>query len=260
MNQPASTEPAVLLECSGGLARVTLNRPPLNILDLETIAALDAAFARLEGVSGLRAIVLAANGRAFSAGVSIQDHLADRVDKMLASFHGVFRRLRRLNCPMIAAVQGPALGGGCELAIVADWVIATANARFGFPEIRLAALPPVATVHLSRRVGPTRALQLILSGEELVAEEARAIGLADRVVSPEELAGALQGVVDMLHAKSASALRLAKRAFEEAMTLPFAEALARTERLYAEELMATRDATEGIKSFLEQRPPRWRDE
>jgi cyclohexa-1,5-dienecarbonyl-CoA hydratase len=251
--------PAVLLDVSGAVATLTLNRPPLNILDLDTIGVLDSALARVEESAGIRAIVLRAQGKAFCAGVSVKDHLPPSVGPMLSAFHGVFHRLRRIGCPMVAAVDGAALGGGCELVIVADWVIATPAARLGFPEIRLAALPPVATVQLSRRVGPARALQLILSGEELTAEDACAIGLVDAVVAREDLDGAVNRILGALETKSASALRLAKKAFEDALGRSFADGLERTERLYLQELMKTHDAVEGLEAFLEKRPARWRN-
>lgn len=242
------------------MAWVTLNHPPLNILDLEMIRTLDASLARLEGLHELRVVVFQANGSAFSAGVAVQDHRADRVPDMLASFHGVFHRLRRLACPTVAVVDGPALGGGCELAMVCDWVIATSAARLGFPEITLGAFPPVAVAELSSRVGRARALQLILSGEEMLAEEARQVGLVDIVVLEPALEANVERIVGNLRGKSAAALRLAKKAFREAAGREFEESLARAEQVYLKDLLNTMDAQEGVDAFLQKRPPVWRHE
>jgi cyclohexa-1,5-dienecarbonyl-CoA hydratase len=127
----------VTLENDGAVARIVLRRPPLNILNLEMIREVNRMIRDLRMESGLRALVMAAEGKAFSAGVAVEDHLPDVVPEMLGAFHEAFRPLRLLACPTIAAVQGPALGGGCELACFADWVIASEAATFGPPEIKL---------------------------------------------------------------------------------------------------------------------------
>ncbi|HSB60906.1 MAG TPA: enoyl-CoA hydratase/isomerase family protein [Vicinamibacteria bacterium] len=247
----------VVLENDGAVARILLRRPPLNVLNLEMIRELNRALRDVRPESGLRALVLAAEGKAFSAGVSVEDHLPDNAGDMLGAFHETFRQLRTLCCPTIAAVQGAALGGGCELACFADWVIASESATFGLPEIKLGAFPPIAAVHFPHRIGLARTLQLILSGDTLPAREAERIGLVDRVVPAADLPAALEEAVQRLREKSGPALRLAKRAVLLGSGRDFDAALADVERLFLEKLMKTRDAEEGLRAFLEKRAPQW---
>ena len=237
--------------------RLVLARPPLNVIDLAMAREMTGALLALRGRSALRAVVIAAEGRAFSAGVSIEDHLPGRVEAMLPAFHDVFRALRALEVATVAAVHGAALGGGCELAGFCDFVIASEEASFGLPEIRLASFPPVAAVHFPTRIGRARTLQLILTGETLDARAAERIGLADAVVPASGLEAAVADVLAKLRDKSAAALRHARRAVLEGDG--FLERLAAAEAIFLRGLMRTEDATEGLRAFLEKRPPSWRD-
>ena len=241
----------------GIVARVVLARPPLNVIDLAMAREMTAALLALRGRDALRAVVIAAEGRAFSAGVSVEDHLPGRVEVMLPAFHDVFRALRALEVATVAAVHGPALGGGCELAGFCDFVIASEDATFGLPEIKLASFPPLAAVHFPTRIGRARTLQLIQSGETLDARAAERIGLADAVVPASGLEAAVADVLSKLRDKSATALRHARRAVLEGDG--FLERLAAAEAIFLGGLMKTEDATEGLRAFLEKRPPSWRD-
>ena len=245
------------VETDGAVARIVLKRPPLNIFTIEMLEELNRMLRDLRDESGLRALVVAAEGKAFSAGVAVEDHLPDRAGTMLAAFHETFRLLRALACPMISAVQGPALGGGCELACFADLVIASESATFGQPEIKLGVFPPIAALHFPHRIGLARTLQLLLTGEVISAREAERIGLVDRVVGPEELSAAVESAVDRLREKSAPALRLTKRAVLAGAGRGF-EAGLREMEVFFGELMKTEDAVEGLRAFLEKRPPVWR--
>lgn len=242
----------------GGVARVTLARPPLNILTIEMMEELNKALLGFSDQPGIKAFILAAEGKAFSAGVAVEDHLGDRVKPMLGAFHQVFRHLHALDCPTVAAVQGPALGGGAELATFCDLVIASETATLGQPEIKVGVFPPIAALHYPTRVGEARALQLLLSGEIIAAREAERIGLVDRVVPPEELEGAVASALAKLTDKSAVVLRLTKRAVREARGRDFEAALAALEGLYHTELMQTEDAEEGLRAFVGKRPPVWK--
>lgn len=239
------------------VAWLTLARPPLNILTIAMMEELAAALAEVAGRPGLQALVLAAEGRAFSAGVAIADHTGDRAKPMLEAFHEIFRRLHALECPTIAVVQGPALGGGAELATFCDVVIASASATLGQPEIKVGVFPPIAALHYPTRVGHARALQLLLSGQVLAAREAERIGLVDRVVPPEELEAGVAAVLAGFTDKSAAVLRLTKRAVRMGWDAGFEAALTRLETLYLDELMHTADAAEGLRAFVEKRPPIW---
>lgn len=249
---------AVRLQFAGDVARVTLARPPLNILTLDAIQALEGALADAGRRPGVKALVLAAEGRAFCAGVAVEDHLGNRAKPMLAAFHGVFRTLHRLECATVAAVQGPALGGGAELATFCDLVVASERATFGQPEIAVGVFPPIAALHYPARIGAARTVQLLLSGQAIPAREAERIGLADRVVPPEALHAAVDAALARLTDKSAAVLRLTKRAVRLGSDGGFEMALSRLEALYLDELMGTEDAEEGLRAFLAKRPPVWK--
>ncbi len=253
------SEPLVLLHRDGSVATITLNRPPLNILDIPTIARLGETIAELATDPGLVLIVLRGAGdRAFSAGVAVQDHTPDKVGPMLDSLHGTIRRLRDLDAVTVAAVQGHCLGGGMELALSCDLMIATDDARFAQPEIELGCYPPVASALLPSRIGAGLTLDLALTGRTLTCEEAERLGLVTRRVSSGTLDEAVRELATQIFAKSAPVVRLAKKAVRAGRDLPFSEALAETERIYKEELLPLEDLEEGAAAFLEKRRPVWR--
>ncbi len=246
------------LEVADGVARLILARPPLNILTIEMMEELNGALERVQALPEVRVLVMAAEGKAFSAGVAVEDHLGDRVKPMLEAFHRIFHLLRALPCPTVAAVQGAALGGGSELATFCDFVIASETATFGQPEIKVGVFPPIAAIHYPNRVGLARTLQLLLTGEVIGAKEAERIGLADRVVPAAQLATAVEEVLVKLSDKSRAVLALTRRAVLNAAGQPFEAALRAVETLYHTELMATEDAHEGLKAFVERRAPVWK--
>jgi cyclohexa-1,5-dienecarbonyl-CoA hydratase len=254
-----SAPPLVRVECHDDVTRITLARPPLNILTIPMMETIGAALAEAARRPDLRAVVLAAEGRAFSAGVAIEDHQGERVKPMLVAFHQIFRRLYALDCPTVAAVQGPALGGGAELATFCDVVVASDAATIGQPEIRVGVFPPIAAIHYPKRIGEARARQLLLSGQIVSAREAERIGLVDRAVAAADLEAAVAGVLAGFADKSGAVLRLTKRALRLAHGGGFELALSRLESLYLTELMATADAAEGLRAFLEKRQPVWTD-
>lgn len=247
----------LLLERDGRAATITLNRPPLNILDIPTIQRLGDAVSELERDEDLQLVVVRGAGdRAFSAGVAVQDHTPELVGPMIESLHGAIRKLRDLSAVTVAAVQGHCLGGGMELALACDLVIAAENARFGQPEIELGCYPPVAAALYPSLIGPGRTLDLLLTGRTLTCEEAERMGLiARRVGNLDE--GLAKLTADIL-AKSAAVVRLTKKAVQAGRDRGFSEALAESERLYLEELCPTADMAEGIAAFLEKRRPVWK--
>ncbi len=245
------------LRLEGRVAHLSLARPPLNILDLAMIAALDEALAGLPQSS--QVVVLRGFGsKAFSAGVSIQDHTPDKVEAMLRGFHGVVRRLLALDAVVLAVVEGHCLGGGMELAMACDLVLAAEGARFAQPEIQLACYPPVAAALYPAVIGAQRTAELLLTSRTLSAAEAREWGLVNWVVAADALEAKQREVIADITAKSAAATALTKRAIGAGRRLPWSEALAEAERLYLGELAATADMNEGIAAFLERRPPLWR--
>lgn len=259
MTAPAAPVDRLLLRREERVAWLTLNRPPLNILDLATLEALDAAVADLGGNPELQVVVLAAAGeRAFSAGVAVEDHTPDKVERMLATFHGALRRLRALPAISIAAVRGHCLGGGLELAASCDLVIATEGAGFAQPEVELGCFPPLAAALYPSLIGPRATLELLATGRRLSSAEALALGLISERVADGDLDARLAELIGQLTAKSAAATRLIKRAVAAGAEAAFDRALAEAERLYLEDLCRSEDMTEGLTAFLEKRAPRWR--
>ncbi len=254
--QPAS----VVCQIQDNVARITLNRPPLNILDIPMIGELHEALARVQSASDAKVLVIAHQEKAFSAGVSIQDHTPDKVREMLKKFHGMIGLLHSLDIPSIALVDGMALGGGCELAVVCDMVLASERASFGQPEIKVGVFPPVAAVLFPPLVGRNRALELLLTGEPIDAAEAQRIGLINKVF-PAATFGELTGeFIRKLTSLSGSTLKLTKRAVDRGLDKSLSEGIAAVEHLYLGELMPTEDAREGLNAFLEKRKPVWKNQ
>ena len=251
---------AVHLTRAGRVATLTLDRPPLNVLDLAAIAELDAALAGLAGDPDLQVLVLCGAGpKAFSAGVAVQDHTRDRIGPALAGLHGAVRRLHDLPAVTVAAVHGHCLGGGLELALACDLLVAADDARFGQPEIALGCFPPVAAALFPAILGERVALDLILTGRILGCEEAERLGLVSR--RAPALDQALDPLLAQLTDKSAAVTRLAKRAVRRAGRQPLAPALpglAEAERIYLEELTRTADMDEGLAAFEGKRKPAWK--
>ena len=242
-----------------GVARLTLDRPPLNVLHIPMLRELDAALGEIAEDREAKLLLITGEGKAFCAGVDVADHTAERIEFMLETFHGALRRLLELKLPVVAAVNGAALGGGCELVLACDLVIASASAKLGQPEIRLGVFPPVAAALLPRLIGRQRALDLILTGRVIGAEEARDIGLVGRVAPADGFAEAVEEYVGGLADLSRPVLRLTKRVTLEGMELPAARALERAEAAYLNELMRLEDPHEGLAAFMEKREPVWKD-
>jgi cyclohexa-1,5-dienecarbonyl-CoA hydratase len=255
MTTASTTRLAV--EIAAPLARITLHNPPLNIIDIPMMRELHPALTEIESRPDISIIVFEGDSRAFSAGVDVKAHLPDQVREMLTSFHAVIRFIVASRKITIAAVQGACLGGGAELAAVCDMVYTARDAAWGFPEIKLGCYPPVAAVALPALVGHKRAAELILTGRQFSGDEAVAIGLANRSARADELEAVVQETLAQLKALSPAALAHAKKAVYAWDAIHFDKGLARAEKIYLEELIATEDAREGIAAFLEKRSPKW---
>lgn len=241
------------------VARITLNQPPLNIVDIPMLGELHSALSRVHSDSTAKVLVIDHLGKAFSAGVSIHDHTPDKVSEMIEKFHGVFRLLNSLALPTLALVDGMALGGGCELATFCDMVIASDRATFGQPEIKVGVFPPVAAVTFPHLVGRNRALELLLTGEVIAAAEAKAIGLINSVYPTDGFQEKAGGFIEKLRSLSCPVLKLTKRAVDRALYAGVTDALISVEELYLDELMQTEDAHEGLNAYLEKRKPVWKN-
>ena len=251
---------AVSLELHGRMARVILDRPPLNIVDLALARELVETLERVRARPGLCAVVLSARGRAFCAGVDVRDHLPDRGEEMIRTFDQACALLLEIEAPVGAAVHGAALGGGAEMALACDLLWAAESATFGFPEIRLGVFPPVAAALLASVISAPLAAEMVLTGRVIKAAEAGRIGLVNRVVPEAGLAGAVEDLVGPLAALSPNALRVAKRALRLGRGRAAAEAIGAAEQLYLDERLEAADAVEGLRSFMEKRPPSWAKE
>jgi len=241
-----------------GIAVVTLSRPPLNILNLAMMAEFNAALEEVLADSNLGALLIRANGKAFSAGVDVADHTADRVGEMIRLFHGLFRKLAATDALSISAVQGAALGGGCELACFCDIVLASDRAKFGQPEVQVGVFPPVAACTLPPQIGIRKALELTALGGTIDAAEAHRIGLVSHVYPATEFDSRVEAYLSEVRKLSRPVVRMAKRATVMAAREQMLMHLERTETLYLEKLMKLSDAREGLAAFLEKRPPAWK--
>lgn len=248
----------LIVERQERIVTITLNRPPLNILDLDTLAELRHQLRVLDRDEELAAVILRGAGdRAFSAGVAVKDHTRELVPRMLEDFHGAIRCLRQLKAVSIAVVRGHCLGGGMELAAGCDIVLASDDSRFAQPEIELGCIPPLATALYPTRLGPAKTFDLLITGRSIDCDEAERMGFVSRQVPADELDSELERLTVQITQKSLPVLRLLKRAILAGRDRSFDEALAESERLYLEELIETQDMQEGLAAFLEKRPPDW---
>lgn len=245
------------VEDSRGVATITLNRPPLNVLHSPMMIELNSVLEPLVGDGGPAVIVIRAAGKAFSAGVDVADHTDDKVGEMIRSFHGIFRKLASTDALTMAAVQGAALGGGCELACFCDIVLSSDRAKFGQPEVQVGVFPPVAACVLPLQIGLKKAVELTAVGKNIDAAEAHRIGLVNQVYAADEFEQCVDAYLDDLRKLSRPVVRLAKRATMAVAREQILAHLDIAEKLYLGELMALGDAHEGIAAFLEKRAPVW---
>jgi cyclohexa-1,5-dienecarbonyl-CoA hydratase len=253
-----SNEKHVKLEIAEGLATITLDRPPLNVLNVPMMTELNGLLENVLTRNDTAALLIRGSGKAFSAGVDVADHTADRVGEMIRLFHGIFRKLALTDALTIAAVQGAALGGGCELACFCDIVLASERAKFGQPEVQVGVFPPVAAVMFPVQIGIKKAIELTALGTTIDAAEAHRIGLVNQVYPAEEFEARVEGYLGNIRKLSRPVVRLAKRATTLLSRDQMVAHLERTERLYLDDLMKLSDAQEGITAFMEKRAPQWR--
>ncbi|MCX6013197.1 MAG: enoyl-CoA hydratase-related protein [Chloroflexi bacterium] len=247
----------VILEKKDGIARITLDRPPVNVLDIKTMVDFNIAIDRVKLDPDVKVIVIDGKGKHFSAGVDVKDHTPDKVHEMVTVFHKMFHLLSEVEQPTIASIRGSVLGGGCELALFCDMVIASETAKLGQPEIKVGVFPPIAAFILPRLCGRKKAIELLLTGDIIDAREAWRIGLVNEVVADDKLEEATNNLVKKLTTLSNIVVRLTKKAASGNVDTEFKQKLAKIEDIYLNELMKTRDASEGLTAFMEKRAPVW---
>lgn len=254
----------LIVEKTGAVAEVTINRPKvLNALNGKTLEELDGVFLQLGKESAIKAVILTGAGeKAFIAGADINEiSTCDATSGADFSHRGqvVMDRIEHLGKPVIAAINGFALGGGCEIAMACHIRIASGKARLGQPEINLGIIPGFGgTQRLSRLVGEGRAIELVLSGEQISAEEAYRIGLVNRIVAPEELMSTARSLAQKLASKGALATRYAMEAVHRGLQGSLADGLNLEANLFGL-CCATEDKREGTAAFLEKRQPNFKD-
>lgn len=242
-----------------GISRITLNRPPANVLSVEMIEDINRALESQEYAREVKLVILAATGKYFSAGFELADHLGDRGYLMLEGFRRVFENLAKLDKPTLAVVAGPALGAGSVLAAGCDIALAGASAKFGHPEIKGGVFNTVAVALLPRLVGRKRAFEMLLGGGGLSAAEAERIGLITRAYPDDKLEAEAAALIQRFQESSAPVVQATRRAMATGLDLPFSDAVRNAEDVYLNQLMASEDAEEGLKAIMAKRKPVWKD-
>jgi cyclohexa-1,5-dienecarbonyl-CoA hydratase len=249
----------IIVEEKDMIGRITFNIPPLNVLNIEMMKEINQALTDFQKKS-LKVLIINSNGKAFSAGVDVSDHTKEKVNEMIHVFHEIFTNLRKIKAPTIALVNGAALGGGCEVATFCDIVIASEKSKFGQPEIKVGVLPPVAAAIFPKLMWSKKALELIMTGVTISANEAKDLGLVNHILPVENFEEeAEKFIAEKLASNSAVVLQLTKRAFIEGATQNYPVSIKKIEDIYLNELMKTDDANEGLAAFLEKRQPVWKN-
>lgn len=241
-------------------AFLTINRPPLNILNIPTMEEINCALNTMAANSEVKVLVISGSGeKAFSGGVDVADHTAEKVEKMLQVFHDIFRNLLKLNQVTVAALKGMTLGGGCEIALFCDLVIAADNLKIGQPEIKLAVIPPVALLIFPRLIGLKKTSELLLSGKIIDAAEAEKVGLVNKIAPLASFDSELESFIQPFTELSLVGLKYSKRGINLGLETNFLDGLEKIEKVYLKELMTSEDANEGLKAFIEKRRAIWKN-
>jgi enoyl-CoA hydratase len=250
-----STYETILVERDGRVGTITLNRPQaLNALNSQLMSDVTTAAAELDNDPGIGAIIIAGSAKAFAAGADIKEMSnLSFADAFSGDFFGAWAKLAAVRTPTIAAVAGHALGGGCELAMMCDLLIAADTAKFGQPEIKLGVMPGMGgSQRLTRAIGKAKAMDLILTGRSIDAAEAERSGLVSRVVPADDLLTEAKKVAATIAGMSLSAARMAKEAVNRAFESTLAEGLLYERRLF-HSCFATEDQSEGMAAFIDKR-------
>jgi cyclohexa-1,5-dienecarbonyl-CoA hydratase len=245
----------VRVERIDGRATVRWDRPPVNVFDVALLRELTRVLS-LPEVTGAHVVVLRGEGRCWSGGLSVEDHLKPHVGEMFEAFRTALSTLSNLPPPTIAQVHGNCLGGGMELLMACDLAIASQQATFGQPEIRLGVFAPFGAANYAHLLGARHAAELLFLGTPFDAQRALSAGIVNRVVPEEELTASVALAAQTLLGHRPSTLRLLKRIYRRTSVDPWSR-LTYAEKAYLGELMEREDAEEGLHAFLEKRTPVW---
>ena len=214
----------IACEEQGDVLRIAINRPPYNVLDIATMEEMNTALDMAMDNKTAKVLVITGSGdKTFSSGVDVMDHTPDKVVKMIDVFHGILKRLMMVPIPTVAAINGPALGGGCELAIACDMVVASESAKLGQPEIKLGVFPPIAAILLPRQIPMTKVMELLLGGGIIDATEAHRLGLVNKVFPRDTFAADTAKFLEQFTSLSRVALLHTKKAVKELSLIHISE-------------------------------------
>jgi len=249
----------VKVRLQGEIARITLDRPEHNLLNERMLAELAVGITTLGECRNVKLMVLDSAAKAFCGGIELGEYTQRRVFQLLDAFHGAFSAMLDTAKPLLVVVNGPAFGGGAELAALGDLVIATPKAKFAQPEIKLGVFPPLAAAILPSLLGPKHALELVLTGETMSAERARELGLVNWLVPEAELQKKVDEVIAKVTAQSAPVLTMAKKAIMGSLGLPLRDGVRNSMKVFLNELADLEDSQEGLRALVEKRAPKWKN-
>jgi cyclohexa-1,5-dienecarbonyl-CoA hydratase len=249
----------IKLRVDNSVARMTLSRPEHNLLNEGMLRELADSIAFAGDQPEVKLIVLDSACKVFCGGIDIGEYTSQRVFQMLDAFHAAFSGMLEVGKPVICVVNGPAIGGGAELAAFGDLVIATPKARFAQPEISIGIFPPLASTILPFLVGPKRALEIVLTGEAMTAERAHELGLVNRLVPEAKLEQTVSELTERLTAHSGPVLTMAKKAILGGMGLSLRDGLKHSMNIFLNELYRLEDSQEGLRALVEKRKPNWKN-
>jgi cyclohexa-1,5-dienecarbonyl-CoA hydratase len=246
-------------QVEGPVARLTLQRPEHNLLNEQMLRELAEGIGIVAENGAVKLIVLDAAGKVFSAGVDIGEYIGERAFSMLDAFYTACMAMVEAPRPVLVIVDGAAIGGGAELVSYGDLVVATPRARFALPEITIGMFPPLASTMFPHIVGPKRALELVLTGEAISAEQARDLGLVNRLVPEAQLQAAVNELIAKITAQSGAVLGMAKKAVLAGMGMSLRDSLRNSMNIFLNELYRLEDSQEGLRALLEKRKPQWKN-
>jgi cyclohexa-1,5-dienecarbonyl-CoA hydratase len=240
-------------------ARVTLSRPEHNLLNEAMLRELSDAIVFAGEHADVKLIILDSACKVFCGGIDIGEYTAQRVFQMLDAFHAAFAAMLEVGKPVLCVVNGPAIGGGAELAAFGDLVVATPKARFAQPEISIGVFPPLASTILPYIVGPKIALEIVLTGEPVTAERALELGLINRLVPEAQLEKSVDELTARITAHSGPVLTMAKKAILAGMGLSLRDGMKNSMNIFLNELYRLEDSQEGLLALIEKRKPNWKN-
>jgi cyclohexa-1,5-dienecarbonyl-CoA hydratase len=250
---------SVKLTIDKNVARITLSRPEHNLLNEGMLREIADAILTAGETEAAKLIVMDSACKVFSGGIDIGEYTSERVFQMLDAFHSAFSAMLDVGKPVLCVVNGPAIGGGTELALFGDLVVATPKARFAQPEITIGVFPPLASTILPYLVGPKVALEIILTGEPVTAERALELGLVNRLVPEADLEKTVSDLVSRITTHSGPVLSMAKKAILGGMGMTLRDGLKQSMDIFLNQLYKLEDSQEGLRALVEKRKPNWKN-